>query len=112
VSLDVTAAGKQDPATFDPASRVMLEDPAQIARLGWQKLSGGLSESMFSAEKLPDGEVLLVGINGLSQKTSLAAATLSPYKVATDTTLADVLPYQGRLIGVGKRGVVELGTLN
>ncbi len=112
VSLDVTAAARQDPATFDPPSRVSVEYPKKIAAMGWQYLTGGLHESMFSATRLPDGEVILVGINGLSQKTQLAAGTLSQVRLPTETTLADVLPYHGRLIGVGKRGVVDLGAIN
>ncbi len=112
VSLDVTAAAKQDPATFDPPSRVMVEDPKKVAAMGWQSLAGGLYESMFGATRLPDGEVLLVGINGLSQKTQLAAGRLTQLSLPTDTTLADVLAWRGRLVGVGKRGVVDLGTVN
>lgn len=111
VSLDVTAAAKQDPTTFDPPSRVSVDDPKKIAAMGWQYLTGGLYESMFSATRLPDGEVILVGINGLSQKTQLAAGTLSQVRLPTEATLADVLPYQGRLIGVGKQGVVQLGAI-
>lgn len=109
VSLDVTAAARQDPASFDPPSRVLVEDPKQIAAMGWQPLTGGMTESMFSAEKLPDGEVLLVGINGLSQKTQLASATLKPVDLPTKATLADVIAWQGQIVGVGKQGVVSLG---
>jgi photosystem II stability/assembly factor-like uncharacterized protein len=112
VSLDVTAAAKQDPATFDPPSRVMVEDPRKVAAMGWQALAGGLYESMFGATRLPDGEVLLVGVNGLSQKTQLAAGRLSQIDLPTDATLADVLAWRGRLVGVGKRGVVDLGIVN
>jgi photosystem II stability/assembly factor-like uncharacterized protein len=111
VSLDVKAAARQDPATFDPPSRVMVEDPAKVAAMGWKYLTGGLYESMFGATPLPNGEVLLAGINGLSQKTSLATGTLNPHTLPTDATLADVLVHQGRLIGVGKRGVVDLGAI-
>jgi photosystem II stability/assembly factor-like uncharacterized protein len=112
VSLDVTAAAKQDPATFDPPSRMPVVDPKKIAAMGWQYLIDGLYESMFGATRLPDGEVLLVGINGLSQKTQLAAGKLRPVRLPTEATVADVLPYRGRLIGVGKRGVVDLGAIN
>jgi photosystem II stability/assembly factor-like uncharacterized protein len=112
VSLDVRAAAKQDPATFDPPSRVMVEDPKKVAAMGWQYLTGGLYESMFGATPLPDGEVLLAGINGLAQKTQLAAGTLEPVKLPTDATLADVIVWRGRLVGVGKRGAVDLGAPN
>ncbi|HXG29594.1 MAG TPA: YCF48-related protein [Nevskiales bacterium] len=112
VSLDVTAAAKQDPATFDPPSRVMVEDPKKVAAMGWRYLAGGLYESMFGATPLPDGEVLLAGVNGLAQRTRLAAGTLEPVRLPTDATLADLFIWRGRLIGVGKRGVVDLGALN
>lgn len=112
VSNDVTRAAKQDPATFDPATRVMTEDAAAAARLGWRMLNGGLRESMFGAERLPDGEVILVGINGLAQKTDIAAATLSQLRLPAAATLSDVLPVRGELIAVGKQGVVKLGTIN
>jgi photosystem II stability/assembly factor-like uncharacterized protein len=109
VSMDVTRAAKQDPASFDPPSRVTVEDPEQLARMGWRHLTGGLTESMFSAAPLPDGEILLAGINGLSEKTSLAAATVQPVKLPTEATLSGVLAWRGQLIGVGKQGVVALG---
>jgi photosystem II stability/assembly factor-like uncharacterized protein len=112
VSLDVTAAARQDPASFDPPNREMVEDPRKLAAMGWQPLTGGLNESMFGAEQLPDGEVLLVGVNGLSQKTRLALANLNPLELPADATLSDVLAWRGRLIGVGKRGVVDLGAAN
>lgn len=111
MSKDVKRAAKQDPATFDPATRVMTEDATAAAKLGWRMLSGGLRESMFGAELLPDGEVILVGINGLAQKTNLASATLTPLRVTAAATLSDVLPVRGQLIAVGKQGVVNLGTL-
>lgn len=112
VSLDVTAAARQDPAKFDPANRVMIEDPGKVAAMGWQSLAGSINESMFGATHLPDGEVLLVGVNGLGQKTQLALATLKPIESTTDATLSDVLSWQGQLIGVGKRGVINLGRVD
>ncbi len=112
VARDVSAVAKQDLATFDPSGKMLSDDPAEVARLGWQQLQGGLNESMFGATLLPDGEVLLVGVNGLGEKTTLASASLTPLKLPTDATLSDVLPWNGRLIGAGKRGVVDLGAVN
>lgn len=111
VTSDVTTAAKQDPARFDPPSRVTVDDPKQVAAMGWRQLTGGLHESMFGATPLPDGEVMLVGVNGLGQKSRLAAGTLDPVRLPTEATLAGVLAWRGRLIGVGKRGAVDLGPL-
>jgi photosystem II stability/assembly factor-like uncharacterized protein len=112
VSLDVTAAARQDPVRFDPPNRVMVEDPKKVAAMGWQALAGGINESMFGATRLPDGEVMLVGVNGLAQKTQLVTGRLAPVELPTEATLSDLLPWRGRLVGVGKRGVVDLGALN
>lgn len=112
VSLDVTAAARQDPARFDPPNRVMVKDPNKVAAMGWQALAGGINESMFSAARLPDGEVILVGVNGLAEKTQLVAGRLKPITLPTEATLSDVLPWKGRLIGVGKHGALDLGVLN
>lgn len=112
VTNDVTRAAKQDPASFDPPARVMEEDAAKILAMGWRRLSGGLFESMFGAAPLPDGEIVLVGINGLSQKTNLAEGALTRLRLPIDATLSDVLSWQGRLIAVGKRGAADLGPLN
>lgn len=108
LTRDVTAADKQDPATFDPGTRTASLDPE---KMGWQRIGGGLKESMFGATALPDGEFLLVGINGLCQKTRLASRELDPFTTPAEATLSDVLVYKNRLIAAGKRGVVELGTL-
>ncbi len=108
VTEDVTAAANQDPATFDPATRTASDDPS---KMGWQRLGGELRESMFGAAALPDGEYLLVGINGLCQKSKLAEGGLDPFPTEAQATLSDVLPYKGRLIAVGKKGVVELGSI-
>lgn len=77
--------------------------------MGWQPLSGGHGESQFGATRLPDGEILLVGVNGLSQQTRLALARLEAVESSTDATLSDVLVWNDHIIGVGKRGVVHLG---
>lgn len=111
VSLDVKAATRQDPASFDPYNQVQIEDPVKMASMGWTPLTGGLDESMFGATALPDGEVLLAGVNGLSQKTTLSAGRLNPVALPTDATLSDLLVHGERVIGVGKRGVVDLGPL-
>ncbi len=112
VARDISAVAKLDLATFDSSGKLLSDDPAEVARLGWQQLQGGLNESMFGATLLPDGEVLLVGVNGLGEKTTLASASLTPLKLPTDATLSDVLPWNGRVIGTGKRGVVDLGAIN
>ncbi|MGH8530687.1 MAG: WD40/YVTN/BNR-like repeat-containing protein [Nevskiales bacterium] len=112
VAADIGAVATQDVAAFDPAARLTTGDAAGITQLGWQQLNGGLSESMFGAAKLPDGEVLLVGVNGLGEKTNLAAASLTPLKLPTDASLSGALARDGRVIGVGKRGVVDLGAIN
>jgi len=62
-------------------------------------------------ECLPDGSVLLVGINAVAMKADPALSSLKLVKLPAAETLVDVLPYNGKLIAVGRRGVQNLGAL-
>lgn len=99
----------QDAATWDQYAAQSLEDPAQIAALGWRRLENPSKESLFGASRMNSGEILLVGINGTALQTQKGAGPLVPVQLDANETLVDLQNYKGRLIGVGKRGAQDLG---
>lgn len=111
VAQDVTTAPTQDPAKYDPYAAETLTDTAAIAALGWRRIDSPVKESLFGGTRLPDGSVLLVGINAVAMKADPALGSLKLVKLPAAETLVDVLPYNGKLIAVGRRGVQNLGAL-
>ncbi|AXQ28772.1 hypothetical protein D0B54_08790 [Solimonas sp. K1W22B-7] len=111
VMQDVGTAPTQDPAKYDPYAAETLTDPAAIAALGWRRIDSPVKESLFGGTRLPDGSVLLVGINAVALKTDPALSSLKLVKLPAAETLVDVLPYGGKLIAVGRRGAQNLGAL-
>ncbi|HSW12803.1 MAG TPA: YCF48-related protein [Solimonas sp.] len=108
---DVMAVPEQDPTKYDPYTAETLTDPAQIAAIGWRRLDNPVKESLFGGTRLPDGSVLLVGINAVALKTDASLQSLKLVKLPAEETLADVLPYGSTLLAVGRRGVQNLGAL-
>ncbi len=111
VAQDVTTAPTQDPTQYDPYTAETLTDPAAIAALGWRRVDSPVKESLFGGTRLPDGSVLLVGINAVALKSDPALGSLKLVKLPAAETLVDVLPYGGKLMAVGRRGVQNLGAL-
>lgn len=111
VAQDVTTAPTQDPAKYDPYAAETLTDPAAVAALGWRRIDSPVKESLFGGTRLPDGSVLLVGINAVAMKADPSLTSLKSVKLPAAETLVDVLPYNGKLIAVGRRGVQNLGAL-
>lgn len=111
LSEDLSACPVQDPASFDSYAIETLSDPAQIAALGWRKLDSPLQESFFGGSVLPDGRVLLVGTNAVAVRSDAGLQTLEIQKLPASETLNDIQPVAQRLLGVGRRGVQDLGAL-
>lgn len=111
VADDIAAIPVQDPAQYDPYTAETLEDPAQIAALGWRRIDSPVRESLFGGTRLADGSVLLVGINAVAMKADAALQALTPVKLPAEETLVDVLPHEAGLLAVGRRGIQNLGKL-
>jgi hypothetical protein len=108
---DVTQVPVQDPAQYDPYTVQTLEDPAQIAALGWRRLDSPIRESFFGGAQLKDGSVLLVGTNAEAVRSDAALQSLKVVDLPAAETLADLMPHESGLLAVGRRGVQNLGAL-
>lgn len=109
IADDIALCPEQAAQSFDPYNIANVEGPAELAKLGWRLLASPSKESLFGADLLPGGEVLLVGVNGTLLKTEMAANRLQALKSPASETLTGVLAYKERLIAVGKRGAQDLG---
>ncbi|MGQ0621280.1 MAG: WD40/YVTN/BNR-like repeat-containing protein [Panacagrimonas sp.] len=98
----------KDIGSWDPYARENIEDPARIAALGWRRLDNPVQESLFGALPVATG-ALLVGVNGSVATLDSAAGVLTALKTPAAETLSRVVAFKGRLIGVGRRGVQDLG---
>lgn len=108
VADDIAACPTQDPSKFDAYAAESLTGAAQIAALGWRRLDSSTKQSLYGGSRLPNGEALLVGFNGIAVASSPAADKLTPVATGAEQTLTDVIAYKDRLIAVGKLGVQEL----
>ncbi|MGH8445797.1 MAG: hypothetical protein ACREVL_11050, partial [Solimonas sp.] len=70
-----------------------------------------LRDSFFGGTRLPDGGVLLVGVNAAAVRSDAALQVLKPYPLTASETLADVALQGRELIAVGRRGAQDLGAL-
>lgn len=107
-ALDVSQCRPMDIAAWDPYARESIEDPARIAALGWRRLDNPVRESLFGALPTTTGAVL-VGVNGTAVQLDTSGGALAPLATPATETLARVAAFKGRLIGVGRRGVQDLG---
>lgn len=111
VTKDVSACPTQDPTTWDEFSAVTVTDEAELAALGWRRLSNDSRESLFGATSISDNRALLVGVNGLALIADIEKGTLTPITTPSKETLVDVLRVGDQAIAVGKRGVQKLGAI-
>lgn len=109
---DVDKLLPQDPTQFDAYTMSNLEDPAQLAALGWRRIDSPIKESFFGSAPLGDGSFLLVGTNAVALRLDAALTQLTPVKLPAAETLVDILP-RGRdgLLAVGRKGIQNLGAL-
>jgi photosystem II stability/assembly factor-like uncharacterized protein len=114
-SNNVADCATMDYDKWDVFTRKSVEDPARVAALGWKHLGNPVTESLFGGVVLPDGEVLMVGVNGVVETTrnlaSPADSRVAPLSTAADDTLGDVALFNGHMIAVGRQGVEDLGAL-
>lgn len=111
VTDDLRRCPTQDPAKYDPYTAETVTDPATLAALGWRRIDSPTRESLFRAGRLGDGSVLLVGVNGIVLKADAMLGSVQAVKTPAEETLSDLMPYRGRLLAVGRRGVQDLGAL-
>lgn len=107
-ALDVSACVPMEVAAWDPYARENIENAARIAALGWRRLDNPVRESLFGALPSSSG-VVLVGVNGTVVKLDAAGDSLKPLKTPASETLARVVAFKGRFIGVGRKGTQDLG---
>lgn len=109
VTDDIRACPTRDIAAWDLRAEVvdvLVEEPST---LGWHKLETPAKESLFGGLKLPNHEVLLLGINGDALVTELAARQLHRVTIPAKETLVGAVLSGSRVIAVGKRGVQDIG---
>lgn len=53
-----------DPEEFDYSDLELMTDAAELAAIGWRRLSTGSESSVYAANKIIYGQVLLLGDNG------------------------------------------------
>jgi hypothetical protein len=111
VADDVRKCPTQDAAKYDPYAAETVKDPARLAALGWRRVDTGIYESLFNARLQDDGSVLLAGVNGVLLKLDAQLTSATLIQTPAGETLADLLPYRGRLLAVGRRGLQDLGTV-
>ncbi len=105
---DASALLVQDPLEWDEYGRETVIDPERLTELGWRFLENDITESLFGGTSLPDGEVVMVGVNGSIARTDTSAGRLVPVPNPGDTTLGSVVVNNGNLIMVGVAGISRL----
>lgn len=111
VTTDLATARPIDEELWDPYERVSLEDPEQLSKTGWRKVSSPVSESLFSHLKQQGGDTLLVGMNAAVLRLSTDATKLKSVPVQESETLTAIVRTGETAMAVGRRGIVDLGTL-
>ncbi|MEN8718756.1 MAG: YCF48-related protein [Oceanococcaceae bacterium] len=70
----------------------------------WTQLDTGLRDSLISAEQLPNGEVVMVGINGVVMLTEGGLQRVRQLDNPEGITLAGVQPVKSAVVVVGNAG--------
>lgn len=70
----------------------------------WQRVETGGEESIIHAEQLADGEIVMVGINGVVLRTRDALQEVESLPNPQGITLASVMPLKEALLVVGNAG--------
>ena len=76
----------------------------------WTKLQTNSVASMFGGTVLPDGELAMVGLNGVIFIAD-ASGKVRSLQTPTGTPLASAIPLNGGLLAVGESGVQVLASL-
>lgn len=105
---DAEALIPQDPMEWDEYGREQITDPEQLANLGWRFMENPVTESLFGGSLLPNGEAVLVGVNGSVVRGDATAGRMVPIPNPGDTTLGSAVATEGYLIMVGVAGVSRL----
>jgi photosystem II stability/assembly factor-like uncharacterized protein len=78
--------------------------------VSWTKVETHSVASMFGGTVLPNGELAMVGLNGVVLMVNTAGAVRS-VQTPTGTPLSSAIPMDGGLLAVGESGVQSLSSL-
>lgn len=107
-SGDVAACPSQDIAKWDPEKDQTVEDPAKLAKLGWQKIENPSHESLFGTMQLKNSRIFF-GINGTVMQQNNNEGALTPVKTPAVETLVHGVIFNNRVMAVGRQGIQDLG---
>ncbi len=112
VADDVARCPGTEPAEYENFdARRTLTEATELGKLGFRYLDNDVNESLLGGFWKTPMQALLVGINGVIRTVDVGSGAVSGLKSPADETLSTALIYQGRLLGVGKRGVQDLGEI-
>lgn len=90
--------------------REIITDPAAVAALGWREITNPVTESLFGGRwQTPDQTLLAVGASGALIKIDVPAGKAERVESPTDEVLAQVIEVNGKIIVVGRRGIMTVG---
>lgn len=107
-AVDVSKLAIEDPEEWDEFSLQTITDPAKLTALGWQHLPTNSINSLLGATQLPDGEALLVGVNGAIFKTDRSKQAVHSINNPHGTTLGNIIVHGNQYILAGKNGIQTL----
>ncbi|MBI2382574.1 MAG: hypothetical protein HYV18_00675 [Gammaproteobacteria bacterium] len=109
---DLAACPAVNPAELEEWDlRETVPDPAKVAAMGWRHLDNPVKESLFGGAWLSDREAVLVGVNGVIRRVDAASGQVAAVPSPADEILSTAMIFRGRLLGVGRRGVQDLGEI-
>ena len=109
---DVAKCPATEPAEYENFdARRTLTGAAELAPMGFRYFPNEVTESLFGGFWRSPAQALLVGVNGVVRTVDVAAGTVAGRKSPVEEVLSTAVPYRGRLLAVGRRGVQDLGVL-
>ena len=96
---------------WDPDAQQSAATPEQLGALGWRRIDNPSHESLFGVLPMSPPSLLLFGINGTVLRLSSPTAALVPVKTAAVETLVHAVNFKGRVIAVGRQGILDLGAM-
>ncbi len=109
IAEDVSVCQTIEVQSWDPFERKTVIDADRVAAMGWRHAPPVIRESLFGAVTSGAGSVLLLGVNGTALKLGIGDLTLRTMNINASETLRNAVSFRGRLIAVGRRGIVDIG---
>ncbi len=104
VTEDVASAEREDIETYDEFEVETTDDPAELTRMGWRKVESGVEQGLLGGDLLPDGEVVLTGVNGVAIRSHAGVRHFSPVHKTAEFSLNDLLVVGRSALAVGMYG--------